>query len=181
MIRATAGDRLAYQKLLEEIADVMETYLRGRFGDFEFIEECVQECLLSIHHARASYDPRRAFRPWMFTIVRHKAIDFLRRRNARPRATSDEVDASASSVAPLTESATLEHRVQAAQVLRELEPVDRDALVMTKIEGYSLAEAATRAGVSTTAMKSRVHRALARARHILEAEMVAIENAGEAP
>lgn len=180
MTRATAGDRSAYQKLLEEIADVMEAYLRRRFGDFDFVEECVQECLLSIHRSRASYDPSRAFRPWMFTIVRHKAIDFLRRKGARPRGTSDEV-ATADSAPSRIARGALEHRVQAAQVLRELDAVDRDALVMTKIEGYSLAEAAGRAGVSTTAMKSRVHRALGRARRILEAEMNVAGSPEEAP
>jgi RNA polymerase sigma-70 factor (ECF subfamily) len=44
--------------------------------------------------------------------------------------------------------------------LATLEPAYREALVLTKFEGYSLEEAATRAGVSTGAMKTRVHRAL---------------------
>jgi len=170
MTRAAAGDRSAYQKLLEEVSEVMEAYLRRRFGDFDFVEECVQECLLSIHRARNSYDPRRPFRPWMFTIVRHKAIDFLRRRDARPVTGTGDVDAVEGASAPAPRGGNLEARVEAAQVLRELAAQDRDALVMTKIQGYSLAEAASHAGVSTTAMKSRVHRALSRARRILEAE-----------
>ena len=83
MCRANAGDQDAYERLLTEIGGVMEIYLRRRFGDADLVEECVQECLLSIHRARASYDPSRPFRSWMFTIVRHKAIDLLRRRGTR--------------------------------------------------------------------------------------------------
>jgi RNA polymerase sigma-70 factor (ECF subfamily) len=63
----------------------MERYLRRHFGESDFVEDCVQECLLAIHRARATFDPARRFRPWMFAIVRHKAIDMLRRRGTRRR------------------------------------------------------------------------------------------------
>ena len=50
--------------------------------------------------------------------------------------------------------------LEGARLLATLESAYREALVLTKFEGYSLEEAATRAGVSTGAMKTRVHRAL---------------------
>ncbi len=101
--------------------------------------------------------------------MRHKAIDLVRRgrvrRPADPRDASDEatfgidhgvVDAS--------------HRLDAASLLDRLDPKYREALVLTKLEGYSLAEAAAQAGVSATAMKTRVHRAIRALQKSLGAE-----------
>lgn len=166
MRRANDGDESAYAALLEEIGVVMEQYLRRRFGNSDFIEDCVQESLLSIHRARASYDPKRRFRPWMFTIVRHKAIDLLRRRGTRGAHEAPEAIAE-DTASPESEPGAA---LQAAQLLRTLEPKYRDALVLTKLQGHSLAEAAEQMGVTTMAMKSRVHRAIRQLQQILEGE-----------
>jgi len=169
MRRANAGDGLAYQDLLREVGQAAEAYLRRHFGDGDFLEDCVQECLLAIHRARETWDPRRSFRPWLFTIVRHKAIDFLRRRGARARGEVDGSDAPGTAVAGRT-SSSADDRIEVAALLSRLEPKYRDALVLTKLRGYSLSEAAAEIGVSTPAMKTRVHRAIAKAQRLLEVE-----------
>jgi RNA polymerase sigma-70 factor (ECF subfamily) len=166
MCRANAGDRDAYERLLAEIGGVMERYLRRRFGSSDLVEECVQECLLSIHRARASYDPSRSFRSWMFAILRHKAIDLLRRRGTRQRhetAAPRGEEVAAPAVDPGT-------ALEAAEALAAIRPEYRDALILTKLQGHSLAEAARLAGVSVTAMKSRVHRGIRDVRSLLERE-----------
>jgi RNA polymerase sigma-70 factor (ECF subfamily) len=166
MRHANAGDAEAYGELLHEIGAVLEKYVRRCFGDTDFVEDCVQECLLAIHRARASYDPSRSFRAWMFTIVRHKVIDTLRRRAARGKyetsqGGSDEAEAPANG-----SRAALE----AADALRALQPEYREALLLTKLEGRSVSEAAEQAGVSVSAMKSRVHRGIRQVRSVLESE-----------
>jgi RNA polymerase sigma-70 factor, ECF subfamily len=166
MARAVAGDREAYAKLMAELADVVESYLRARFGALrasDFLEDCVQEALLALHRVRHTWDPGRPFRPWMFAVVRHKVIDLLRRSELRR-----------SELAPAQEPAGSEpdpaHRLDSARLLEALEPGDREALVLTKLEGYSLEEAAARVGVSPAAMKSRVHRAVQRVQKRLREE-----------
>jgi RNA polymerase sigma-70 factor (ECF subfamily) len=166
MCRANAGDRDAYERLLAEIGGVMQKYLQRRFGGSDLVEECVQECLLSIHRARASYDPRRPFRSWMFAIVRHKAIDLLRRRGTRQRHETAAPRGEEVAAPPLDPDSAL----QAAEALAAIRPEYRDALVLTKLQGHSLAEAARLAGVSVTAMKSRVHRGIREVRRLLEGE-----------
>jgi RNA polymerase sigma-70 factor (ECF subfamily) len=161
---AHRGDAEAYGRLLEEIAVVMERYLRRRFGESDFVEDCVQESLLAIHRARDS-DPRRSFRAWMFAILRHKAIDLLRRRGTRERH-----EAPAEAGAGVAHAADPEAGLQAAELLGELSPEHGEALLLTKLHGHTLAEAAQLAGVSPTAMKSRVHRGLKQLRVLLERE-----------
>ena len=168
MARALEGDREAYGKLVGELGHAIEGYLRKRFGgaaSWDFFEDCVQESLLAVHRARHTYDPGRPFRPWLFTLVRHKTIDLLRRQQTRRR----REDAEAPETAP-GRGAEPSQRLDGETVLGWLDPKYREALVLTKLEGCSLEEAAERAGTSVTAMKTRVHRAIRIVRKRLGAE-----------
>ncbi len=86
MRQSQIGDAASYAQLLNELGDVIEAFLRTRFGRAHFVEDCVQESLLALHRARHSYDTGRPFRPWMFAVVRHKTIDVLRARRDTPDA-----------------------------------------------------------------------------------------------
>ncbi len=162
MIAAQAGDRDSYARLLDELGDAITGYLRARFGALDFVEDCVQECLIAIHAARHTYDPRRAFRPWLFAIVRHKTIDMLRSRTAYRRML-DGTDVQ-------DDAAAAEAELESAQLLRALAPTHREALTLTKIIGLSISEAALQLGISESAMKVRVHRGLGAMRKLLESE-----------
>lgn len=164
MAAAHRGDSRAYETLLTELASTIQRYIERRFGSLSFIEDCVQECLLAIHNGRHTYDPERPFRPWLFTIVRNRTIDLLRSAYAgreAPSTLDPELVAHASG--PGDEFA-------AGELLAQLDPAQRQALTLTKIFGYSLAEAAEQTGISESAMKSRVSRALRAATSLLQKE-----------
>jgi RNA polymerase sigma-70 factor, ECF subfamily len=165
MMAAHRGDKRLYEQLLRELADVIERYINSRFGALSFTEDCVQECLLAIHTGRHTYDPRRPFRPWFFTIVRNKTVDLLRRSYAGERSSVPLAGDSLADVAALPEDA-----LSAGDILAQLQPSFRSALTLTKIHGYSLAEAAERSGISESAMKSRVSRAVRAAELLLNEE-----------
>ncbi len=174
MARAGAGDRDAYAKLMTELGGAVEAYVRSRFGgtDPDFVEDCVQESLLAVHRARHTWDPRRPFRPWFFTLVRHKTIDLLRKERVRtPTATLEEAEERS---APPADPGD---RIDGATLLDELDPKYREALVLTRLEGYSMEEAAKRADVSVGAMKTRVHRAI----RLVQKRLGAEERSEEAP
>ena len=164
MQRAQAGDREAYTRLLDELAGVIRAFVRKTLGDVPLVDDCVQESLVAIHAARQSYDPRRRFRPWMFAIVRHKTVDAVRRASVRGR---HEVEPGAGDDGD-GEAPAAERVADTRRVLEGLSEPFRQALVLTKLEGYTIEEAAARTGTSTTAMKTRVHRALRRVRRLLE-------------
>jgi predicted DNA-binding protein (UPF0251 family) len=58
----------------------------------------------------------------------------------------------------------------AGDILERLKPQFRNALTLTKVYGYSLSEAAERTGISESAMKSRVSRAVKAAEALLHQE-----------
>ncbi len=164
MAAAHRGDKRLYERLLREISQAIERYVRRRFGALSFVDDCVQECLLAVHNARHTYDPAQPFRPWLFALVRNKTIDLLRRSyGGRPAAQQIDAD-------ELPAACRFEARVEAEDILGRLQPQFRNALVLTKVIGYSLSEAADRSGISETAMKSRVSRAVRAAESLLNAE-----------
>lgn len=156
MAAAQEGDETQYQALLGSLGRAIEHYVRVHFGNIEFLEDCVQECLLAVHLGRHTYDPTRPFRPWLFAVVRNKAVDLLRKR--RPDQThGEDIDEK-----QLPESSMhVESIVQREDLFKHLAPPYREALILTKVVGYTAKEAAKHCGVSLPAMKIRVFRALA--------------------
>ncbi len=164
MTLAQGGDHDAYRRLLEELANAIETYIHSRFGAIDSLEDCVQECLLSIHRARHTYDPARPFRPWMFTLVRHRTIDVLRHNRDHRRGGDSSLIENGS------DPQELQRRLDGVKVLETLEPDHREAITLTQYAGCTTAEAADWLGISEAALKARLRRGLLAIRKALEAE-----------
>ncbi|WNC71970.1 RNA polymerase sigma factor [Thalassotalea psychrophila] len=169
MVSAQAGNESDYQQLLSELANVIHAYLRKRLGNQNFIEDCVQESLLAIHKARHTYDPKRPFRPWFFTIVRHKMIDYLRHKKTFRKIIEhhqQEEEIRNQGVQPNM----LEHSIDNGSLLNALPTQYKEVLTLTKLLGFTGAETAKQLGISESAVKVRVHRAINKLRQIIEAE-----------
>jgi RNA polymerase sigma-70 factor (ECF subfamily) len=171
MLLAQAGDAPAYTRLLTSLSRAITGYVFHRFGSVEFADDCVQESLIALHEARHTLLPGRPIRPWVFAIVRNRAIDMLRRQQRRQRLFPVDLDDAAASLSdPAVDESADDRRELAGQVLASLPPQQKQALVFTKLMGLSITEAASRAGISTGAMKVRVHRATRAAIKVLEAD-----------
>lgn len=167
MCLAQQGNEQAYHSLLTEISQVIAAYLTKHFGIDELVDDCVQECLITIHQARHTYDPNRLFRPWLFALVRHKAIDLLRKQNHYHSLLKQQHSLQQHSDQYMDNS---QYELIADTLFAQLDPVHRDALIMTKLIGMSSAEAAEKLDISVSALKVRVHRAIKTVRKILENE-----------
>ncbi len=168
MASAQSGNEYDYYQLLQELGQAIAAYLHARFGHFPALEDCVQESLLAIHEARHTYEPARLFRPWLFAIVRHKTIDFFRRKKAYDKMLEQQKQQH--DIVYLQEHAS--EAISAGHILGALSAQHREALTLTKLQGFSVGEAASKLNISESAMKVRVHRALHSARRLLEAEYI---------
>jgi len=175
MVSAQNGNEKDYRQLLEELGNALTAYLRLRFGNIDILEDCVQESLMAIHKARNTYEPSRLFRPWLFAIVNHKTIDILRKRDKHHNvlehkmAHQKELE-SVEGNHLYTQEAEFEQIQDCGQVLLALSEVHREAILLTKLQGFSMKEAAQKLDISEGAMKVRVHRALDASKKLLEAE-----------
>ncbi|MPS80466.1 MAG: sigma-70 family RNA polymerase sigma factor [Achromobacter sp.] len=158
-LQAQAGDEGAYRDVLGRIARLLRAYLRRRMGGWQDdVEDLVQECLLALHLQRASYDPAQPLSAWVYAISRHKLIDFWR-RNRRYGALNDSIDDIDELLLAGEVEETSSH-VDLARLLAVLPDAQRRAIELTKLEGLSVAEAATRSGMTEGAIRVQVHRGL---------------------
>jgi RNA polymerase sigma-70 factor (ECF subfamily) len=143
------------------LATRLRGYLKRRLSGLpDEVEDLVQETLLALHLQRGTYDPSLPVSAWAVAIARHKVVDLWRRRGRRDNLhdTLDDVDEQLLAAEPEDAGA----RRDLAVLLKSLPEAQRQAIVLTKLEGLSVAEAASRAGASESAIKVQVHRGLKR-------------------
>ena len=163
MAAAQAGDRRAYEDLLRECLPLLRQICRARLRDATEAEDAVQDTLLTIHRARASYDASRPFRPWLVAITERRALDRIRARGRRSGREA-ALDLAADLPAPTGSADAALDAVRAAAKLRdavqELPESQRIALGLTKLQDLTLQEASARSGMSIGAIKVATHRAM---------------------
>ena len=172
MRAAQSGDADAYLALLQEIAPrVRGVVARRRTRSSAEVEDLVQDVLLSVHVARASYDASRPFLPWLFAIVRNRLADGAR-RYARRAAHEVQVENLDVTFAELSANTSLDARGDIRtlkEALQALPPRQRLAIESLKLRELSLKEAAEVTGMTVGALKVATHRAIAALRRILVA------------
>ena len=168
-LRAQAGDEAAYRDALARIATRLRGYLRRRLQSLpDEVEDLVQEVLLALHLQRGTYDPAVPVSAWVLAIARHKLVDLWRRRGRRDdlHEALDDVAEGALVAAPDDGGA----RRDLAQLLQQLPAAQRQAIVLTKLEGLSVDEASQRTGASASAIKVQVHRGLKRLARLVKGD-----------
>ena len=161
-MRAQAGDDAAYREALSHIAVRLRRYFSRRLVSLQDdVEDLVQETLLALHQHRGTYDVKAPVSAWVYAIARHKLVDLFRRRG-RHEALNEPLDDLDESLHPAAAVDERPARRDLALLLDALPAAQRLAIVLTKIEGLSVAEAAQRGGVSVSALKVQVHRGLKR-------------------
>jgi RNA polymerase sigma-70 factor (ECF subfamily) len=169
MVAAQAGDSASYEKLLQELLPHVGRLVRRRLFDPNAVEDVVQNVFVSLHRARHTYRPERPFRPWLNAIARNAAIDAMRERGRRgQREVSLELEGVPE---PAVEDAPPEYQQldpKLREALTQIPPAQREAVLLIHLAGLSVTEAATRVGISKSALKVRAHRGYRALRAILE-------------
>ncbi len=170
MVAAQAGETPAYEKLLSELIPYLRRFVQRRLLNAAAAEDVVQNVLISIHRARGSYRAERSFTPWLHAIARNAIIDQTRQQARRSRReVSLEADGvSEPSIDPAEPSSPrLSPELEGA--LSALPDSQREAVELIHLHGYSIAEAAERAGATKAALKVRAHRGYRAMRAHIEA------------
>lgn len=159
MDRYASGDDAAFGEVYDEVAPRVYGFLLRQTRDAAHAEDVLQQTMLQMHRARATFLEGAAVLPWALAIARRLAVDAHRRR--RREVLGVEADEERAGHAHDGEAHAV--AAQTAQRLRaELERLpeaQRVAFQLVKDEGLSMAEAAAVLGTTVTAVKLRAHRA----------------------
>ena len=155
MLAALTGDAGAYRMLLSGLTRHLRSYYARRL-DHGAAEDAVQETLIAIHARRATYDPALPLTAWVYGIARYKLIDEYRRHKRHATVPLDE----AGDLFGHDEAEDAIARRDVGKLLAKLPPAKRRLVQDIKLDGVSVAEAAKRTGLSESAVKVTVHRAI---------------------
>jgi RNA polymerase sigma-70 factor (ECF subfamily) len=128
-------------------------YLCRLVGHTEAARDLTQEVFLRVTRAGLPETDAGGERAWIFRIARNLGLNFLRdgaRRPAMPMPATFVEPASAP---------TQELSIVLAEALADLADVDRDVFLMREVGGLSYDEIAEACDLTTTAVRSRLHRA----------------------
>jgi len=158
MQRAQQGDQEAYGELLARLTTFARRYVRGRSGAASWLDDVVQETLMTVHRVRHTCDTSRAFAPWFYAILSSRLIDVARRerRIAGREATSGDLpERSTADAEDARDDIDVDAIRAAVRALpaRQAEVIDR-----LKFHDESVRDVATTLGMSESAVKVTAHR-----------------------
>jgi RNA polymerase sigma-70 factor (ECF subfamily) len=163
MRAAQCGDRAAYVQLVRKIIPLLQRVLRIRHGFLQAADrdDLMQDVLLSLHRAMATYDSRREFVPWLMAIARNKMVDRAR-RFARSAANEILVDdwIEIGAVEPSISYVDQYDSEALREAISCLSPLQRKAIELFKLRELTAKEAATVMGTTPGALRVSVHRAI---------------------
>jgi RNA polymerase sigma-70 factor (ECF subfamily) len=173
MRAAQAGDRRAYSMLLCALLPAVRQAVRHRFGFLQpqDIDDLVQDILLSVHVARATYDPARPLLPWLMAIARNRMADSARRyaRRAAHEVPSEQPPETFAAADANISADGYGDAEALTRAVTELPHSQRQAIELMKLREMSLKEAAAATGTSIGALKVSVHRGMSALRKALGA------------
>jgi RNA polymerase sigma-70 factor (ECF subfamily) len=177
MQRYCDGDATAFRELYALVAPKLLGYLVRMARSRALADDLLQQTFLKIHRARSAYVRGADPLPWIYSIAHRTFLDEARKqKRAIVRVgDGDVLPEVAAGIGGESDDRRDDPRVdldvakEAIEALQSLPQQQREAVVLTKLDGKSVAEAAEIAGTSVGAMKVRAHRGYEALRRLLGA------------
>lgn len=162
---AKAGDRNAFASLFKHFAPRLKAFAIRQGVGATTAEELMQEAMLSVWRKAYTFDPKRATAStWVFTILRNKRIDMLRREH-RPEVDIDDVPERASEAASADDDYQAKQTRDLLRDAMEDLPADQiEVLQKAFFEDKSHSVVAEELKLPLGTVKSRIRLALSRMR-----------------
>jgi RNA polymerase sigma-70 factor (ECF subfamily) len=165
VLQAQQGSDEAFTQLVETYQKHVYNLCYRMLGEPESAEDAAQETFLRAFQHLQRYDRKRPFATWLLSIAAHYCIDRLRRRKfSMTSIDQDENEGGyelpdADAPNPESEVVRGEQQEQMQGLLKNLDSVDRAAIVLRYWNDCSEAEIAEALNLTVSAVKSRLHRA----------------------
>lgn len=165
MERFRDGAHEAFEALFARHSGRVQGFLARMVRSEPLAEDLLQSTFLSVIRARGRFEPGTRFVPWLMTIAANAARDALRHQRHVDAYASREDTAVPTSVQPPAGDPSMRRHLLDA--LQQLPPDQREAVVLSKVEGWSFEEIAALRGITAGAARLRAHRGYERLRELL--------------
>jgi RNA polymerase sigma-70 factor (ECF subfamily) len=173
--RTLVGDPEAFEDLVRLYYDRVRALVHHHLHREDDLDDALQDIFLKAYQALPSFGKRSSFYTWLFRIATNYCIDRLRKRrlvlvSIDIPETSDAVQANLRHPGDSPdESFSRSERVKLVRIaMGKLDPVFLSILVLREIEGLSYEEIVDTLGINIGTVKSRLARARAELKKILE-------------
>lgn len=160
--KALDGDDTAFGQLVEHYQRPVFSLCYRMLGNSKAAEDAAQESFIRAYRNLKRYDPNRSFATWLLSIASHYCIDQMRKRRLDTVSTDAlpaEIIADRHAPNPEREVRSREKEAMIQDLLKELKPTDRAAIVLRYWHQASEVEIAETLNLSVSAVKSRLFRA----------------------
>jgi RNA polymerase sigma-70 factor (ECF subfamily) len=177
------GQAADFNELVHRYENELYRYLVRYIGDSTLAEDVFQNTFLQVHLKRGLYENGRPFRPWLYSIATHQAVDAMRKVGRHPtvsldqRVASGETDTGAlvdllvsEAPGPLSELQGEERREWVRASVDRLPAALRQTLILAYHQDLKYREIAEILKIPVGTVKSRLHAALAKLQEMARAE-----------
>lgn len=151
----------------------LRAFVGARLAPASTVDDVVQEVLAKMVEHLDDLTNHTKVEAWAYRIARNAITDEYRRRGRYDAALTRLAEAPTPLQTPVDDAVLSADLIELADCLRPLadalDPLYRDALLLTSWDGLTQAQAAERVGITVPGMKSRVQRARAQLRRQLTA------------
>ncbi len=173
--KAQDGDPEAFEALMADLESLVWRVCWHYTGNREDASDCGQEAMIRIWRSLGSFRFDCAFETWVYRIAANCSLDFLRKSRRHPVSsleplTEQGFDPPDSGPGPEEQALRNDEQERLRQAIADLPEDQRDALVLTQLEGRSYEEAARMLSIQEGTLKSRINRARSRLKVLFSPE-----------
>ncbi len=159
--KALQGDDNAFGNLVELYQKPVFSLCYRMLGNANDAEDAAQESFIRAYRYLKKYDPNRSFATWLLSIASHYCIDRMRKRRLSTVSTDvlpAEIIKDRNAPIPEKELREKEKEALIQDLMQDLKPTDRAAIVLRYWHEYSEVEIAEALDLTVSAVKSRLYR-----------------------
>lgn len=94
-LRFLEGDQSAFDELMDAYRDRLTYFIKGYVGSYEEAQDIAMDTFVEILVHPRRFRFKSSFKTYIYSIARHKAVDYLRRKHPVSTETDEGIDESA--------------------------------------------------------------------------------------
>ena len=168
VLRAVAGDQMAYRALYQLHEKALRSRVSGYFKWKADVDDVVSESFQKAFSNLATFDTEREFRPWLSTIATRTALDHLARIKREDQKkegillkageSSNEGQGPITDIDPEEEIINGENHERLMAFIEELSPLYKEVMVKYMIEELEYEEIAKELDLELNTVRTRIRR-----------------------